>query len=155
MSGHQLSMFTTRLFKHVRRFWGETQSANSFSTTALKMCNGGLKVKLKIFIILHPSLCDRQTGPSLVPANTLSWGDVWTRRLVRAAPGPPSHISIVSGIIIKFQITSYREVSRGEISVRSMLVLRLGASVIKSSEPDLFHAVDVWHEYLIHDPEKR
>ena len=87
-SGHQLSMFTTRLFKHVRRFWGETQYANSFSTTALKMCNGGLKVKLKIFIILHPSLCDGQTGLSWAPANTLSWGNVWTRRLVQAAPGP-------------------------------------------------------------------
>lgn len=73
----------------------------------------------------------------------------------RQPPALASHISIVSGIIIKFQITSYREVSRGEISVRSMLVQRLGASVIKSSEPDLFHAVDVWHEYLIHDPEKR
>ena len=82
---------------------------NSFSTTALKMCNCGLKVKLKIFIILHPHAHDvtgrlgRLGGDELYAANTPGWGNIWTR-----PPAPASHISIVSGIIIKFQITSYQ-----------------------------------------------
>ena len=42
-------------------------------------------------------------GMSFTPANTPGGGNIWTR-----PPAPASHISIVSGIIIKFQITSYQ-----------------------------------------------
>ena len=44
----------------------------------------------------------------------------------RSAPGQPHTSSIVSGIIIKFQITSYQEVSRGEICVWLDLTLHWG-----------------------------
>ena len=44
----------------------------------------------------------------------------------RSAPGQPHTSSIVSGIIIKFQITSYQEVSRGEICVWLDVTLHRG-----------------------------
>ena len=119
MSGHHLFIFTTRSDKYwlqvelvcmfVKR--GDTQPANSFSTTALKMCNCGLKVKLKIFIILHPSWCDRQTGQGWALACKFSELGKYldTAQAEWGQPqAPASHISIVSGIIIKFQITSYQ-----------------------------------------------
>ena len=68
----------------------------SFSTTALQMCNlrtkGGLKVKLKIFIILQPYTCDKQTGVRWASlsitehyaANTRSWG-----KYLDTGPGQP------------------------------------------------------------------
>ena len=68
-------------------------------------------------------------------------------------PASASHISIVSGIIIKFQITSYQEVSRGEISGRLMSVQRLEATVylIKSSDKYLIHDPEISHLQRLHD----
>ena len=98
MSGHHSFIITTSSDKYwlqvelvcmfVKR--GDTQPANSFSTTALKMCNCGLKVKLKIFIILHPSDVWQADRAGLSFSLQILWaGEIFGHGTggVRTAPG--------------------------------------------------------------------